>query len=321
MKFTEYISFITGNLTVLVLLALALMILFTVIISTITPKRVKVKKRIMQQNSKFSQRIVNVIDKIAILSKLRDFVRIQLGLITAKSDVKNEYYASMLVFYLGSFFIASSLATFFISIPLMFKPLLIILIIIVPHLFMAMYIKSKRKRIYNDFPELVSVFISKYVSTQNTKEALRKSIPDLPYSLRYEVKRLVNSMNHAESYFKALDEFDTRVNYVMCTAFVALLKAGYKTNNDIIQSLLDLEGYISQERLESQRKVEELKDKKANIYFLIASMVVTYFGMVNRLGDKATNFYWHTIQGQTIVAACIVFSIIAFAMIIVEDTL
>lgn len=321
MQFIEIINYMEGNIPVLILLAFALITLLSIVFSMISPKRVKVKKRIMQQNSKFSQKIVNVINKVAILTKLRDFVRIQLGLITSKSDVKNEYYASMMVFYLGSFFIASFIVTLFLSMPLMFKPLILILCILVPHLFMVMYIKGKRKKIYNDFPELVSVFISKYVSTQNTKEALRKSIPDLPYSLRYEVKRLVNSMNHAESYFKALDEFDTRVNYVMCTAFVALLKAGYKTNNDIIQSLLDLEGYISQERLESQRKVEELKDKKANIYFLIACMVVTYFGMVNRLGDKATNFYWHTIQGQAVVAGCIIFSIVSITMIVVEDTL
>ena len=321
MQFNELIDFMLGNITVLFLLGIAFLILLFTVFSIINPKRVKVKKRIMQQDSAFSQRVDKLINKVGFLTKIRESIRIQLGLVTSKSEVRNEYYASVMVFSIMMLFACALVITLFIDIPLMFKPLLLLICVLTPYLLMTIYVKARRKKIYNDFPELVSVFIAKYASTQNTKEALRKSIPDLPYSLKHEVKRLVNSMNHAESYFKALDEFDMRVNYVMCTAFVALLKAGYKTNHDIIHSLLDLESYISQERLESHRKVEELKDKKANIYFLIVSMIVTYFGMVNRLGEKAINFYWHTMQGQMVVAACIIFSIISIAVIAIEDAL
>lgn len=321
MAINELVGFMLRNLIVLLLLGIAFVILLLTVISIIMPKRVKVKKRIMQQDSVFSKKIDQLINKIGFLSKMRNSIRIQLGLVTSKSELKNEYYANIIVFSIVILFTVVLFITFFINIPIIFKPLLLIICILIPYLFVTIYIKSKRKRIYNDFPELVSVFIAKYAGTQNTKEALRKSIPDLPHSLKYEIKRLVNSMNHAESYFKALDEFDMRVNYVMCSAFVSILKAGYMTNHDIIYSLLDLENYICQERLKEQIKVEELKDKKANIYFLIVSMIVVYFGMVNRMGQKAINFYWHTIQGQAVLAACIILSIISMIVIAIEDTL
>lgn len=317
----QIIHYIISTPVTLVLLGTAFLLSFFTILAIIKPKRVKVKKRIIEQDSKVLKLVERVISKIPILTKMKNSIRIQLGLLTSKSDVKNELYASIIIVAILGLFSISLILVVFLKIPILFKTLILILCIIIPYEIIIIIIKRRRKRIYNDFPELVSVFIAKYASTRNTKESLRKSIPDIPYTLRHEIKRLVNSMNHADHYFKALDEFDTRVNYLMCTAFVALLKAGYKTNNDIIQSLLELENYISQERLEEQRRIEQSKDKNENLYFLMFAMIVVYFFIVNKVGEKAINFYWHTIQGQMILAGCIGFSILALIVMMIEDSI
>lgn len=317
----QIINYIISTPVTLVLIGIAVLTFIFTIISIIKPSRVKVRKRIIEQDSKFSMLAQKVINKITILARMKETISIQLGLVTAKSDIKNDLYASVIVISILGFFSATLVLVAFLDIPILFKPLVLVSCVVIPYAIVTMIIRKKRKKIYNDFPELVSVFIAKYASTRNIKESLRKSIPDLPYTLRHEVKRLVNSMNHADNYFKTLDQFDIRVNYIMCTAFVALLKAGYKTNHDIIQSLLDLESYISQERLEEHRKVEQLKDKKANLYFLMIAMVGAYFGIVNRLGEKAINFYWHTIQGQLILAGCVIFSILTIVVIMLEESL
>lgn len=318
---TQIITGLFNNKVTLALLGVASLILITTGLSILKPKRVKVKRRIIEEDSKFSNFIDNVIGKNIFLSKIKEFIRIKLGLTTSKSDVKNGFYATLIIFSILSLFIIAVISTFILKISLMFKFIVLISSILIPFIIISFYIKIKRKKIHSDFPELVSVFIAKYATTRNIKEALKKSIPDLPISLRHEIKRLVNSMNHAESYFKALSEFDSRVDYIMCTAFIALLKTGYKTNTNIIESLLELENYISQERQEAEDKAEDIRDKKNNIYFLIGAIAVSYFFIVNRLGHTAINFYWHTIEGQLVIAGSIMFSLIAIIAIILEENI
>lgn len=321
MLLRDIISQITGNIFTLCLVELAFLILFFTLMSIISPKRVKVRKRIIQQDSKFALFTEKVIGKSIILTKMKETIRIQVGLVSSKSDHKNHYYASVTVFVILGLALVEAVAIMIAPIPIVFKPLSIIVGFVFPYMFVTAYITGRRKRIYNDFPELVSIFIAKYAGNKNIKEGLKKSIPDLPNSLRHEIKRLINSMNTAEDYTKTLDEFEIRVNYVMCTAFVAILKTAYKTNTDIISSLLELETYISQERLENQRKVEQLKDKKGNIYMLIGAIVVTYFGVVSRLQEKAINFYWHTLTGQALMGAAFICCIAAIGGILLEDYL
>lgn len=318
----EVLNGILTNFLSLFFIAAAFLLAVSNIFTSINPKHIKVKKRLITQDSRLIEIARKVISKNIILSKLNDRIRIQLGLITSKGEVKNEIYAVRIMISLFMFIIVeSTYIVFFTKYPFLFKPLLILLGIIIPYVLIDAYLRTLRKRIYNDFPELVSIFITKYASKRNVKEALKRSIPELPKNLRYEVKRLVNTMNHAESYYRALDEFDERVNYVMCTAFVALIKTAFKTNADIIENLMELENYIAQERLESQRKVEQLKEKKMNLYLIMAAMPGAYYLIVNRLQEKAINFYWHTIMGQTVIGLSILFSIITIVAILLEDHL
>lgn len=316
-----FINILYINKTALCAFLLALLILVRVIVESISPKRVKVKRRVIQKNSKMVTFIEKTMSKAPILNQMKEHIRVQLGLVTSKSNSKNEYYANITVFFLISFAIIEAVIIAFTRIPAIFKPLLAILGLVIPYLIINLFIKSRRKKIYNDFPQLVSIYVSKYQITKNTKEALRKSIPDLPNTLRHEIKRLTNVMNASDSYDKALDEFDARVDYLMCTAFVAILKTGYKTNGDIIDSLMELESYIAQERLDEKKKEEQLKDKKWNLYFFIAAMPLAYYVIVSKFQDKAINFYWHTMQGQAVMAGCFIFSIIAIVLIIIEDSL
>ena len=319
--FNYFLAFLLGNKVAFGALVLAFMILIGTAIESISPKHVKVKRRIIQKDSKLAIYAENIVSKLPMFISLRNHMRIQLGLVTSKNDNKNEFYANMMVFGLIGLAIAESVGVLFIGIPGIFKPFLVILGLVIPYMIANIYINVKRKKVYNYFPELVSVYISKYQSSKNIKEALRMSIPDLPIVLRHEIKRLTNSMNSSTSYNKALDEFDARINYIMCTAFVALLKTGYTTNGDIIESLMELETYISQERLEEQRKIEQLKDKKINLYLFIGAMPISYYAIVSKLQERAINFYWHTVQGQAVMGGCILFSIVTIVFIIVEDSL
>lgn len=317
----EILYHVISNKASLILLGVAFIVLVFTLLSSLSPSRVRVKRRVIQQDSKLSGFAVKLISKSSMLEKIKNNIRVQLGLITSKSDSKNDYYASFTVFILIILALVALVFIILSDIPIMIKPLLYIGSIIIPYFFISVFLKGRRKRIYNDFPEFVSIYITKYVSIKNTKEALRKSIAETPLSIRHEIKRLVNSMNNSDDYYKALDEFDTRVDYVMCTAFVALLKTGYKTSTDIIPSLLDLETYIAQERLENQRKGEQLKDKKANLYFLMIGMAGAYYFISTKFGERAMNYYWHTIQGQGIIAGCIISAVVTILVIIIEDSL
>jgi len=316
----EIVSNIINNLFAKILILISILMILSTIYSMIMPKRVKVKKRLAQQDSKYIVYADNFISKIEFLENIRNRVKINLGLITSKSENKNKLYATILMIFAFIFILAEFfLIIYFLNAPLFIEILLFIVSAILPYFFINIYIKSKKKQIYNDFPQLVSLFISKYASSNNIKESFRKCLDDIPKSLKHEIKRLINSMTTSEGYNTALDDFDARVDYTMCTAFVALIKGAYKTNTDIIENLMELENYISQERLESQRKVEQLRDKKWNLYFLMGSMVIAYFAMTKVFKEKAINFYWHTIEGQTVISACIIFSIIVIGALIIED--
>jgi len=67
--------------------------------------------------------------------------------------------------------------------------------------------------------------------------------------------------------------------------------------------------------------LNELKEKKANLYLIMAGIPGAYFASIYVLQEQASNFYWYTIGGQTLLILDIAFIIIAAIGIQIEENI
>ena len=311
------IEFLINNKIFFLLILISLILIFT---STINKKVTLKKRKGEMKNSKIFEWLSTYIDKNKFIANQRNKLTINLALITNKSHKNNKIIANNIISAYVSFFIITILISFLFIKNLIFIIIVSLFIIIIPLWYMIIFFKKKRLKARNDFGEVVSIFTTHFAYEKNILNALNSSKGEIPETHKYEFIRLITSMQADTDYINAVNEYENRINYTLCSVFCEILKSSMFNTDGTLEGLIELENLISIEKKSQQIRVNKLDKRKNNIYlwiFLNFVFLAINYALLGSLVIK--EFFLHTFAGQLIAFLQMVAIIFALFVIYVVE--
>lgn len=289
-------------------------------ISTIMPEirlfnNVKVKKKVVYTSSRI-QTLKELILKSSTLRKIHNRLTIKIGLIKLCSekeceDIAVKYivaYILEIVILMMLTLILKTINTLFIDIMCLAAPLLIF----------NTKIAISRSKLKDEFINFIGVFTLKYSSTKSVKDALSQTIPEVSENMRVHLIRLVNSMNTNASREKAFTDFSDRMNYIMCSSFVAIINSANTSSDNLLPSLLKLENQIINERTKERKLNQKYSERKNELLFWVLINIAIYICYFYFSPQIANSFFIYSGLGQALLIGNVLYIIVVILILLVE---
>lgn len=301
-----------------------ILIIISQFISFKGERKVTVERR-TSKNSSYQSTVIRTflmkfISKNEWLSKSRDTLQFNLGYLLSSSDRKNKELATVYLTNYIIFCVTEMAIIILIPKMLILVKLGIILTLLLLQSFIYRFvINGKKLTLVNYFPLMLSPFITNYVDTHNINETFSKSLSEVPDCYKLHIKRIINEVYSGISLTKALESLDKRVDYALCSSFVAIIRGSNATDRDISDNLISLELLIATDRANYKKNKDLLKDKKVNIFFWIGCILAELIFMGNYFKTYTGNYFLTTIEGQALLIGSVFAIAFAIILIIIAD--
>lgn len=315
----------TNSRIPIILTVLGLVIFLSSVISFKVSRKVQVEKRkstyMKRKNSFIRLLLIKFIEGSEFFTELQNKLAFNLGYLYPTSEKKNkekalDWLVNFCIFFIFEFVLVLILIP---KLGLFLKLIIIFAIYISQVVTFKLYISGKKANLKNYFPLMLSPYIPAYVDTQNIKESFKKALNEMPSIYHIHIQRIINEVNSGVSISTSLENFERRVDYVLCSSFVAIIKGATISNKDIADNLVNLQILVATDRANDKKTKERLKDRKGNLYFLCVAIICELVFVGNYVKTANGNYFLTTADGQAYLLLSIGSILIAIILIILAD--
>lgn len=280
-------------------------VIFIIADIALRPRRMKLKVKSINKNSKILKQMDNVICKNKRFCKLKEEYILKLKVINQKDRETNN--ACILKYIFLDIIISIAVLVILLSTLTMWYAVLTIFISV---FYLILYagiinIKKKKSKIQNQFSIALQCFVDEYIVNKNIKDAINNSYFKMPGEVGAVFELLARELSGGKKYKESIFNLANNLSYIWGYSFAEILIMSYEGQGDITEELLFLSNLVSEEiTIEEESKSSNFGNK---LTFIILNSV-TFIGFIINIAfnSLSKHLYFYTSTGNFLLTGWLV---------------